>query len=124
MYRCNTCKTTFDEPKEISADIFYGDYDATRPCNAKITVCPYCGNCGIEEITTPMFKSNKKGTCPFCGEEDLEYGAVSFEGDFCYFPWECNCCGEKGEEWYELSFAGHNVIVDGENIEIDESMIK
>ena len=124
MYRCSSCKNTFDEPKEISADVLYCDYDASRPCNAKVSVCPYCEEGGVEEITTPLFKNNKQGTCPFCGNQDLKYGAVNFEGEFCYFPWECNYCGEKGEEWYELSFAGHNVMVNGEIIEIDENMIK
>lgn len=31
-------------------------------------------------------KSNNEGHCPFCGENNLEYGAVRFEGEMCYFP--------------------------------------
>lgn len=50
MYKCNECKEFFEEPKEIYADVFYGDYDVTRPCNTKISVCPYCENTGFEEV--------------------------------------------------------------------------
>lgn len=54
---------------------------------------------------------NIQGECPRCGEHDLDYGAISFEdGDMCYFPYECRKCGLEGEEWYKLSFEGHNVI--------------
>ena len=70
-------------------------------------------------------KSNNQGICPFCGESNLEYGAVEFEGEMCYFPWECLTCKHKGEEWYSLEFIGHNVIdEDGNNIELDNSMIE
>ena len=70
-------------------------------------------------------KSNDRGCCPFCGEDNLEYGAVRFEGEMCYFPWECSTCKHKGEEWYSLEFIGHNVIdEDGNNIELDNSMIE
>ncbi len=27
----------------------------------------------------------------------------------CYFPYECKSCGLKGEEWYSMQFAGHNI---------------
>lgn len=70
-------------------------------------------------------KSNDRGCCPFCGEDNLEYGAVRFEGEMCYFPWECLTCKHNGEEWYSLEFVGHNVIdEDGNNIELDNSMIE
>lgn len=69
-------------------------------------------------------KGNDKGCCPFCGEDNLEYGTVRFEGDMCYFPWECLDCKHEGEEWYSLNFAGHNVFANGDNIEIEDSMIE
>lgn len=71
------------------------------------------------------FISNNKGYCPFCGKNNLEYGAVRFEGEMCYFPWECLTCKHEGEEWYSLEFIGHNVIDEnGNNIELDNSMIE
>ena len=49
-------------------------------------------------------KSNKQGICPFCGESNLEYGAVQVEGEMCYFPWQCLECKHEGEEWYSMEF--------------------
>lgn len=70
-------------------------------------------------------KSNNAGYCPFCGENNLEYGTVVFEGEMCYFPWKCLTCEHEGEEWYSLEFIGHNVIDEiGNNIELDNSMIE
>ena len=42
-------------------------------------------------------KSNNQGICPFCGEGNLEYRAVEFEGEMCYFPWQCLECKHEGE---------------------------
>lgn len=70
-------------------------------------------------------KSNNQGICPFCGESNLEYGAVEFEGEMCYFPWQCLECKHEGEEWYSMEFIGHNVINEnGDNIEIEDNMIE
>ena len=44
-------------------------------------------------------KSNDVGTCPRCDGANLDYDAVRFEGDMCYFPWHCKECGQDGEEW-------------------------
>lgn len=70
-------------------------------------------------------KSNNGGYCPFCGEDNLNYEAVRFEGKMCYFAWKCLNCKHEGEEWYSLKFIGHNVIDEnGNNIELDKSMIE
>ena len=70
-------------------------------------------------------KSNNGGFCPFCNGDNLEYKEVAFDGDMCYFPWECLDCKHEGEEWYSLNFIGHNVIDEiGDNIEIEDSMIE
>lgn len=63
---------------------------------------------------------NRVGVCPNCKEQNLEYGAVEFEDDMAYFPYECSNCGLKGEEWYNMEFSTH--IVEDENgndIELD-----
>lgn len=50
---------------------------------------------------------NECGVCPKCGKEDLEYGTIELRDDMCYFPYKCNNCGLKGEEWYSMQFTGH-----------------
>lgn len=59
---------------------------------------------------------NEEGHCPKCDSTDLNYGAVEFEGDMCYFPYTCNECGTHGEEWYRLDFEGHNVYEEDGNV--------
>ena len=69
--------------------------------------------------------SNSAGYCPFCGESNLEYGAIRPEGDMGYFPWKCLTCEHEGEEWYSLKFTGHNVIDEnGDNVELNNGNIK
>lgn len=67
------------------------------------------------------FKSNWLGRCPFCDSDNLDYESIRLEGDCCYFPWMCKDCGNRGEEWYNLDFTGHNVYVSDELIEIGET---
>lgn len=55
-------------------------------------------------------KSNKQGHCPHCDSNNLEYGALEFEREMFYFPFECKECGQIGEEWYYMEFSGHNVV--------------
>ena len=61
-------------------------------------------------------KSNKKGVCPFCNQENLDYDCINNEGNMCYYEWHCNSCGQEGEEWYALKFIGHNVYDEKGNI--------
>lgn len=62
---------------------------------------------------------NSMGVCPYCKEQDLEYGAIQLEGECAYFPYKCNNCGLEGEEWYSMEFTGHNVYDEnGELIEL------
>lgn len=66
-----------------------------------------------------MKYKNEQGKCPKCRSDNLEYGAISLEGDMAYYPYTCKDCGQQGEEWYKLEFAGHNVYdEDGEIIEL------
>lgn len=53
--------------------------------------------------------SNKQGECPKCHESNLDYESIRLEGEMAYFPYKCNNCGQEGEEWYSMEFAGHNV---------------
>lgn len=71
-------------------------------------------------------KSNEMGTCPMCNGSMLSYDSIEVEDDMlANYKWSCLDCGCEGEEWYELNFIGHNIIVDnGDNIEITEDMIE
>ena len=62
---------------------------------------------------------NKQGYCPKCGGFTLDYQAIRYTDELCYYPYKCKDCGQEGEEWYRLEFQGHNVITeDGDVIEL------
>lgn len=70
-------------------------------------------------------KSNKQGQCPMCNGANLNYGSIELHSDMMYYPWKCEDCSHEGEEWYSLTFAGHNIIdEDGVSIEIEDDMIE
>jgi hypothetical protein len=50
-----------------------------------------------------------QGTCPNCKGIDLDYDTIKVVGEEVYYPWTCNDCGTKGQEWYYLEFTGHNI---------------
>lgn len=82
MYKCNECKEYFEEPKQISADVLYGDYDATRPCNTKIDVCPYCESGGFEQVYE----------CEGCGRYFTEFELEYYNGKLL-----CETCIDEEE---------------------------
>lgn len=62
---------------------------------------------------------NKSGYCPKCRGDNLNYQPIEFCDDACFYAYECADCGQVGEEWYNLSFIGHNIYTeDGEQIEL------
>lgn len=66
-----------------------------------------------------MKYKNEQGKCPKCGSHELEYESIRVEGDMAYYRYTCNDCGQEGEEWYSLEFAGHNIYAEnGEIIEL------
>ena len=63
--------------------------------------------------------TNEQGICPKCGEISLDYQAIKYTDEMCYYPYKCEKCGQQGEEWYRMEFNGHNVITeDGDVIEL------
>lgn len=68
-----------------------------------------------------MFKSNEQGKCPKCNSMNLEYGvAENVDGMMIYYPYTCLDCQQQGEEWYDLTFSGHNAILeDGNKVEVE-----
>lgn len=62
---------------------------------------------------------DEQGKCPKCKGLNLDYQPADFTDSMVYFRWTCEDCGQEGEEWYDMSFAGHNIITeDGEEIEL------
>lgn len=66
-----------------------------------------------------IVKSNDAGRCPVCNGETLSYESKECDGEFVYYRWRCDECGAEGKEYYRLEFAGHNLIVDEEEIVLD-----
>lgn len=54
-------------------------------------------------------KEIEQNVCPYCGSDDIEYGPSEHVDEMEYYPAVCKICGRKFEEWYRLSFVGHNV---------------
>jgi hypothetical protein len=48
--------------------------------------------------------ANKQGRCGNCNSENIEYGASIYEGDYIWFKYDCDDCGSKGKEYYNLKF--------------------
>ena len=51
--------------------------------------------------------SGAQGICPCCGSENLTYGKVVDDDCGVAYPWQCDDCGAKGKETYEIDFVGH-----------------
>ena len=54
----------------------------------------------------------KQGRCPNCGSGNLKYGDLEYGdfGDTVYYEFECENCGKRGREWYELQYVGSEII--------------
>ena len=62
---------------------------------------------------------NQQGVCPKCQGYNLDYQPIGFTDTMCYYRYKCEDCGQEGEEWYNMEFAGHNVYTeDGDMIEL------
>ena len=42
---------------------------------------------------------NKQGVCPKCGGYNLDYQAIKYADEMCYYPYKCEDCGQEGEEY-------------------------
>jgi len=52
------------------------------------------------------------GTCPICGNEELEYGDSGIEDTGYYYRWDCPGCDSSGREWHNLVFDEHIIDTD------------
>ena len=62
---------------------------------------------------------NKQGVCPVCGESDLKYSPVYFNGENAIFEYHCNNCDCNGREIYYIEFTGHSFWDEEKEEEID-----
>ena len=67
-------------------------------------------------------KSNKSGICPICNSEYITYDKPECADiETIYYPYVCENCKTKGEEYYKIEFIGHNIIdKQGNSVEIEE----
>ena len=40
-----------------------------------------------------------QGQCAACMSENIEYDSFQYEGDYGYYPYECQECGSEGREF-------------------------
>ena len=48
-----------------------------------------------------------QGYCYGCDSEELDYGLLTVENEFIYYPYTCGLCGFKGREYYTPTFSFH-----------------
>jgi hypothetical protein len=57
-------------------------------------------------------KKHEPGTCPICGDTDLDFDGFIFEEDEqISYNWKCNICNTTGQEWYQMNFIKHDNII-------------
>ena len=45
-----------------------------------------------------------QGRCAKCGSDELEYGSMKVDGQECWYEYECEDCGDTGNEFYSLQY--------------------
>ena len=45
-----------------------------------------------------------QGQCAACYSENIEYDSFQYEGDYGYYPYECQECGGEGREFFDLVY--------------------
>lgn len=56
-----------------------------------------------------FIEASEEGRCPYCGSDDIEYGAGEVDTSGYYYPCTCNACKGHFFECYDLDFAGYNI---------------
>ena len=58
---------------------------------------------------------NVQGRCPKCHGYNLDYQPIDYADDMCFYRYTCDDCGQQGEEWYSMQFAGHNIATEDDD---------
>ena len=45
-----------------------------------------------------------KGKCVNCLSDNINYDSFQYEGDYGYYPYKCDDCGNEGEEYFNLVY--------------------
>ena len=48
--------------------------------------------------------SKSKGQCPVCKSRRSSADIFVYEGDYGYYPYDCNDCGNTGKEYYTIVY--------------------
>ena len=51
-----------------------------------------------------MVSIKEGGVCPYCKDNDVEYGSFEIDGEEAYYEMVCNNCGKESKEWYILKY--------------------
>ena len=69
-------------------------------------------------IKLPRYKTNERGICPLCKNEELCYGSPKVEDNYLVYPWSCEKCGASGKEFYTVEFSTHGKVKTKSGIEV------
>jgi hypothetical protein len=45
-----------------------------------------------------------QGQCVSCSSENINYDTFQYEGDYGYYPYDCQECGNEGREYFNLIY--------------------
>lgn len=48
--------------------------------------------------------TKSQGECPVCKSHDINYDTFVYHGDYLYYPYDCNDCGNTGKEYYTIVY--------------------
>lgn len=60
-----------------------------------------------DNIESEKYVSNERGVCPLCNGTSLEYNDCIIDGDRLLYLYQCDDCGFRGEEYFDIEFNSH-----------------
>tara|TARA_Y100001973_G_scaffold52009_1_gene77098 strand:- start:259 stop:453 length:195 start_codon:yes stop_codon:yes gene_type:complete len=46
-----------------------------------------------------------QGACVLCNSDNLDYGRMKIDGEILWYEYDCNDCGNSGEEHYDVRYS-------------------
>ena len=69
----------------------------------------------MNKINMENYRTKSQGQCPVCKSLDINYDTFVYRGDYGYYPYDCNDCGNKGREYYSLVYDITSTRINEEN---------
>jgi predicted RNA-binding Zn-ribbon protein involved in translation (DUF1610 family) len=67
------------------------------------------------------FVCNCEDLCPVCGTNNLLWrNSERFDNNVIAYDYKCGNCGAEGTEFYTMTFDGHSVYLDDENVDVND----